>query len=349
VILSPTGKDVKECKNEKEYLRSYLLAGPQDTVLYALANGEIVTLKADCTTLWRSSVRKKGAGLYTLAFDGDQTVYVGGSGCLYALNAGDGKQLWNRLLDSTVGNIESIVVAKDGLIYAVSTRGRLLAFDRQGKQIWLQDLYEAGMPRMLQSAPNGDLVMVHAGQLLVYTRDASLAYQLPTPVPPPFNRQQAEDEITSFLVDFVVVHEIGGTAEYIRTSGQPWVDAPPEANIIIYAPPKDTSVGSSYLDTEKPIQVWWYANNQLTEVEVEDKLKAIEEYRNRYMKDSSSGIWAWGYYEVGILSISADYQSAEVYVGASCGGLCGHGYRYSLQRSASGKWWIFDGVHLWQA
>jgi hypothetical protein len=91
--------------------------------------------------------------------------------------------------------------------------------------------------------------------------------------------------------------------------------------------------------------VWWYTDGQLTETE--DKLKSIEEYRQRYMQDAKSDIWAWGYYEFGIVSIADDLQSAKVYVGASCGPLCGHGMYYTLQRSPSGKWWITDSQNLW--
>jgi hypothetical protein len=158
--------------------------------------------------------------------------------------------------------------------------------------------------------------------------------------------KERENEIVSFMLDFIVQQEIGGTADYIENSTQPWVDAPPEANIIIWAPKKANPERSSHpLNADKPIKVWWYADNQL--VEARHKRAAIEQYVNDYMEHPSSNIWAWGYHEFGIMSVAKDGQMAEVYVGVSCGPLCGHGYFYTLQRSASGQWMIIDAQRAW--
>ena len=83
-----------------------------------------------------------------------------------------------------------------------------------------------------------------------------------------------------------------------------------------------------------------------------ESLNVLDTFQSRYlakMKNASLDIWAWGYYEFGVVAMADDKQSAKVYVGASCGPLCGHGFYYTLQRSPSGKWWITDAEHLWQS
>lgn len=67
----------------------------------------------------------------------------------------------------------------------------------------------------------------------------------------------------------------------------------------------------------------------------------------KYADNSPGGTFVWGIYSFGILEVSPDFQSAEVYIGVSCGGLCGHGVMYTIQRSPSGEWWISDSIELW--
>lgn len=120
------------------------------------------------------------------------------------------------------------------------------------------------------------------------------------------------------------------------------------ANIIIWAPAnKKAKDPWGYLNREAPTRVWWYADGKL--IETQDKLKSIEEYKKQYMENPASDIWAWGYYEFGILSIANSGDKAVVYVGVTCGPLCGHGFRYTLKRSPNGEWWISNAEHLWQS
>jgi hypothetical protein len=184
--------------------------------------------------------------------------------------------------------------------------------------------------------------------VLVYTFDPSVQYDFPAGAEPPSTEEQAREEIVSFVLDFIVIYEIGETADYIHTSGMPWVDSPPEANIIVYAPSLENAEHSwEYLDNENPIAVWWYADGEL--IEVDDKQKAIEEYHKKYIENATGSIFVWGSYDFGIVKISPAFRSAEVYIGASCGPLCGHGVMYKIQRSPSGEWWIYDSTHLWQS
>jgi hypothetical protein len=164
---------------------------------------------------------------------------------------------------------------------------------------------------------------------------------------PAISKETAQKELVSFMLDFIVQQEIGGTANYIQTSGQPWVDAPPNANIIIWSPPVEHVDKDSieYIESDKPIRVWLYADNKL--VEASDKTGTIQNYQKTHMSNPKTDIWAWGYYEFGIMSISNNNQGATIYVGASCGPLCGHGVMYTVKRNASGKWEINDTKDLW--
>ena len=156
-----------------------------------------------------------------------------------------------------------------------------------------------------------------------------------------------EKEIVSFMLDFIVQKKIGGTVNYIQTSGQTWVDAPPSANIVIWRPPAEnvSEYSIAYLKNDEPIKVWLYADNNL--VEVADKKGTIEEYVNNHISNPQSDIWAWGYYEFGILSISDDNKLARVYVGISRGRLCGQGIIYTLRKTDQEKWLIVGEKIIW--
>lgn len=99
---------------------------------------------------------------------------------------------------------------------------------------------------------------------------------------PPTSEEQAVEEIVSFMLDFIVIQEIGGTADYVRSNQMPWIGPAPKVNIITFYPTPDlnnTSLPYSppvYLDYKNPINVWWYTKNRL--VEMDDKQKAIDEY-----------------------------------------------------------------------
>jgi hypothetical protein len=288
---------------------------------------------------------------YALAWDGTGLVYAGvPGGEIYARDATDGKAVWTSGAAPGAGDIVELLPREDGTLYALGSRGMLLAFDGEGRLAWSQSAYAAGIPWMAQVTKGGDLVLVHGGQVLVFTRDAALTYAQPEPAAPPAGKEAAEKEIVDFLVEFIVEDEIGGTAEYIEQTDQPWVDAPPEANLIAYYPAREGGGDGSMsdLDYDHPIRVWSYAEGTLSEIN-KDLQGAVDEYRQKYMEDPESNIWAWGSYDFGIVSVGDDLVTAQVYVGASCGPVCGHGFYYYLQRSPSGDWWIYDSRQLWQS
>jgi hypothetical protein len=310
-----------------------------------------MAISPDCTALWNIPLEKKkmiGAH-YQLVYDDSNVLYIGGSdGTLYALDGKSGSILWKSEAHPEIGEIVDLAILEEGLIYAVTSQGKIVAFDSQGEMKWFGELYEPGVPNGIHALPTNELVLFHGGKMLIYTHNSSMQYAFPAGAALPVSAEQARDEIVSFVLDFIVKYEIGETADYIRTSGMPWVDSPPEANIIVYAPAKQNADNSwEYLDSKNPITVWWYADNTLTEVD--DKQKAIDEYQKKYIDNASGSIFVWGSYDFGIIKINPDFRSAEIYVGASCGPLCGHGFNYKLQRSPSGKWWFYDSTHLWQS
>ncbi len=349
IVLAPDGQTVTQC-TETQSINYGPVINQKDVVLYTLSDGTLVARDTTCKELWRFSLGTQPTqnATYPIALNGDNSLYVTGmDGRIRSIDATSGQP--TSTIDPIKGNDIYIwlTLAKDGTLYALNQQAALFGF-RDGKQIWSQPSIESDMPGPIELAPDGGLAFIQAGKLYFYTRDPQLVRTLPTPLPPPENAAQAQQEIVDFLVDFIVQEEIGGTANYIRNSGQPWVTEPPKANLIVWAPAAENAGSSfNFLKSDQPTKVWWYANDQLTETE--DLIKSITEYKDRYMQKPASDIWAWGYYEFGIVSIGEDNQSAKVYVGASCGPLCGHGFFYTLQRGPNGKWWIAKSEHLWQS
>ncbi len=163
----------------------------------------------------------------------------------------------------------------------------------------------------------------------------------------------AEDEIVSFALDYILNAEIRDMADFInstKNSGESWVPGPPKASIIIYGPvvhdPAHPEWGPN-VDEQRAIQVWWYEDDKLSEMD--QKAEAISRYHEEYMKKPATGIFDWGYYVFAIDSIAEDGSQAKLYVGASCGPVCGHGVLYSIRRQGSGEWQVFDQQFLWQS
>lgn len=351
-ILSPDGETIKECEQKgSSRLLSNIVLNSNDEMLYIIETSRLMAMGTDCSALWNVSLDKSKEEnfSYRLLYGEGDILYIGGSdGSLYALNGKDGATIWKSDAHPEIGEIISLAVLEKGLVYVVTSQAKIAVFDSQGEMKWSSQLYSPNVPDGLFALPTNELVLFHGGQVLVYTSDPSMQYAFPAGAEPPATEEQAREEIVTFVLDFIVKYEIGETADYIRTSGMPWVDSPPEANIIVYAPALENAENSwEYLDNDNPITVWWYADGEL--IIVEDKQKAIEEYQKNYMDNPASDIFAWGSYDFGIVKLSSDFLSADLYIGASCGPLCGHGMMYKIQRSPSGEWWIYDSTHLWQS
>jgi len=156
-------------------------------------------------------------------------------------------------------------------------------------------------------------------------------------------REEAEKEIVVFMLDSIIPKPDGETSNYVQISGEPWLNAPPSAILIVYSPPNENKNKDSWdqLKTDEPIKAWWYFDNKL--VEATDKPTAIQKYVEYYEYNS----YDWLSYEFGILSISANNKKATVYYGLSSCPECAGGSILTIERNDSGKWEITDSELLW--
>ena len=155
-------------------------------------------------------------------------------------------------------------------------------------------------------------------------------------------REDAEKEIVSFMLDFIIQNPVGGSANYVQTSGQPWLNPPPSAVLIVYSPPNEKKDKNPWeqLKIGEPIKVWWYFDNKL--VEATDNQVAVQKYAEYYMPNS----WL-GRYDFGILTISRNNKKATVYFGSSTCPECAGGMIHTIERNDSGKWEIINSELLW--
>ncbi len=168
-----------------------------------------------------------------------------------------------------------------------------------------------------------------------------------TSIPAP-NSPAIEGEIVSFAVDYIVTAEIRDMADFIEKTNDPMLPEPPKASIIVYGPiiyaPDHPEWGPN-IDEKQPIKVWWYEDDKLAETD--QKTEAMYRYHEEYMKKQGVGRFDWSYYAFGIVSVAQDGQQAELYLGTSCGSLCGHGTIYKIRREGPGKWVITGQEFLW--
>lgn len=168
---------------------------------------------------------------------------------------------------------------------------------------------------------------------------------------PSVTKDDAEKEIISFWLDrHIRLSEktMGDPVSYSQTRGEPWLDKPEEAMLIIYFPPNVSSKKVwDQLKTDEPIKVWWYYDHKL--VEATDSNKAIQKYKEQF----SSGSRKWLRYEFGILSLSANNRKATIYERSSFSRdlenskLYEEGRRYKVRRNGSGNWDVIDSEGLW--
>lgn len=339
-IILPTKSINQTCPSSLDfYYKSIIRA--QDTIVYTTWKDKIIALQAGCRVLWQANLK----GANSLAFDGQRTIFAGNSsGDIAAFDANQGTLLWNITLDEHTGWAHTMAASQDSPLYVMSDRGVLLAFDKQGQQLWQQQLYKPGLPNAMLVTPERDLVLMQNGQLLGYTQQPALRAKLPTPIPTAVDRTHAEEEIASFMLDFIVNEEMTGKAERYRTGIELPYHIPMGPDLIVYAPPDFATTDPMHpTNPANPIQVWWFDNGRLNEEK--DKHKLIKEFNKLVDQYISTDQWqtkGWGYYEFGILTISDDYQSAEVYLSAFS-----FGVKYFLIRSPSGGWWIYHAEPLW--
>jgi len=160
------------------------------------------------------------------------------------------------------------------------------------------------------------------------------------------NQQQAEHELVTFMLDYIVRQQIPENMPYIPPEDRSANGLPAVVSIIIQAPPgEDPDSSHNTLDLTQPIRVWLYTDNQL--YEAIDRAETIAQYRRDYMDHNTSQ--HWGFYDFGIISIRDDGQQAKVFWEVSCGMMCGHGFMNIMERNANGEWEITSTEWMWIA
>lgn len=177
---------------------------------------------------------------------------------------------------------------------------------------------------------------------VVITTLISIAIQLVGCTSPTMS-EETEKELVSFMLEFVVEQQ-DGHADYVPSTGQPWLNLPPDAILIVYLPPNEEKdkLPWEQLNLGEPIKVWWYSENEL--VEATDNQVAIQKYLEHYQVASHQ--WP-GRYEFGILSVSRYNRRATIYESSSTCPECTGGMLYTLQENDSGEWEIIDSELLW--
>ena len=157
-------------------------------------------------------------------------------------------------------------------------------------------------------------------------------------------QDQVEAELALFMRDYIVDKYLDANLAYPASADSEQAALKTVPSIIIWAPPgRNPHSPNEFVKLDQPIKVWLFADGQLSEVS--DKTAAIDQYRQEYMNYPESE--SWGYYNIGILSVTSKSQQAEVYLGASGGPMEGTGQVYTLQRSSSGEWVITDFEMVW--
>ena len=157
-------------------------------------------------------------------------------------------------------------------------------------------------------------------------------------------RAQVEAQVVAFMLDHIVQNYASAHVTYSALEEGGEKEAVPVPSIIIWAPPgKGYHSPHEILEYDQPYRVWMYVDRQLSVAE--QASAAIELYERDFINYPL--VESWGYYGFGIFSVSRDMQQAEVYLGISCGPMCGSGYMYTLQRNPSGAWEITETELVW--
>ena len=166
---------------------------------------------------------------------------------------------------------------------------------------------------------------------------------------PAITREDAEKELVSFMLDFIVQQKIEGFENDAQSIDTPQKDNLLNASLIVFLPPNENSNKDrfDYLNFDEPTKVWSYDEHKLEEVA--DKEKAIQEYQEVYMvhNPNPEDTWSWGFYQFGIMSISKDNKEAMIYLVDSNGPDVAGGMMYYVRRDRSGNWEITDSELLW--
>ena len=145
---------------------------------------------------------------------------------------------------------------------------------------------------------------------------------------------KTENELVSFMLDYILQSRVDNNASFVQTRGEPWLNAPESAIIIRYWRG----------DSEEPIKVWWYFDNQL--VEAIDNQMAWDKWDEYYGYNPPSYTWPDNI-AFSIQSVSNSNMNATIYYSLSTCSECAAAFLFTLEKNASGKWLIIKDETLW--
>lgn len=153
---------------------------------------------------------------------------------------------------------------------------------------------------------------------------------------------ETENELVTFMINFSLQAQSGEIINYLQINGEPWVNAPSSANLIIYLPPNKQKLEASWdvLNYEEPIKVSWYFDSKL--VEATDNQTAIQKWQDQYAHNSWPERFTFG-----ILSLSKNNTKATIYFSRSTCPECSGGMLLTVQKNDSGKWTPTNSELLW--
>ena len=167
-----------------------------------------------------------------------------------------------------------------------------------------------------------------AGQLMPACGLLTSPNQAATEAATVISPEHAEEELVTFMLEYIQLEEV------------PYAG---DVNIIVWGNVNEGSPPEIYYVSE-PIKVWWLENGQLSERE--DKIEAIEQYRQEYVRDKDF-LASWGEFEFGILSIAEDGRQAQIVLEASIRIDYAYAILFTLERDKAGNWGITTYEHLW--
>jgi hypothetical protein len=145
---------------------------------------------------------------------------------------------------------------------------------------------------------------------------------------------KTEDELVLFMLDYILQSRIDNNTSFVQTRGEPWLDAPESAIIISY----------SDANSDEPIKVWWYFDNQL--IEATDNQIAWKKWNEYFVYNSPTHTWPDNI-AFSILSLSNNNTKATIYYSLSTCSECAAAFLFTLERNAYGDWLIIKDETLW--
>jgi hypothetical protein len=177
IELSPEGKVISRC-DLGSGLTGNLQIAADSTVFYLTRDGRVGALKSDCGQLWQAEIKNEEVNpSYKLELRGEALYASNERGDLFAFNAADGKQLWQRKIldDEELDSYARWTVSGNRFTYVADVENQIIVFDGEKrcglleyplpKMTPMRDLI---VPNVLHSFSDGSLLVVYDHQMFFF-------------------------------------------------------------------------------------------------------------------------------------------------------------------------------------